>query len=372
MTAVVKHSGVQLPAAFAPFVDKKANTELTAGVQSGFPIISFRGKVWRVRKSGHEENYVNEEGEAMPSLELVLIRSNPHMAKTFYDKAFEEGSTEPPRCWSADGQKPDPNVPNPIAKSCITCPNNVWGSKLTPSGAKSRACADVRRMAVAFSHEIEDKGKDATLFLLRVPPASLNPLKDYAEKTLEPRGLQYFMLVTKIGFDPNVAHPKLTFRPKRLLGEEEAEAVVALRESEDARRILAEATEFEVAGTTAGSEASAPSVAAEEASPAPAASASSRKAKTRPADDEDFEDTPPVKAAKVKTPPPPADDGDEEEPAPAPKAKKTKAAPPPADDDDEPAPAPKAKKTPVPAPGDGDEGDFDAMLDSILKPTSTK
>lgn len=331
MTAVVKHSGVQLPAAFAPFIDKKTNTELTQGVQSGFPIISFRGKVWRVRKSGHEENYVNEEGEAMPSLELVLIRSNPHMAKTFYDKAFEEGATEPPRCWSADGQRPDPGVPEPVAKSCVTCPNNVWGSKLTPSGAKSRACADVRRMAVAFAHEIEDKGKEATLFLLRVPPASLNPLKDYAEKMLEPRGLQYFMLVTKIGFDPNVAHPKLTFRPRRLLGDEEAEAVVALRESEDARRILAEATEFEAAGTTGEGEVSVQdSRATEDATPAPVVSASSRKPKTRPADDEDFD-----------------------EPAPA--------------------PAPKAKKAAAPAPADdGGEEDFDAMLDSILKPTTKK
>jgi hypothetical protein len=337
--------------------------------------------VWRVRKSGQEENYVNDEGEAMPSIELVLLRANPHPAKTYYETQFEEGSSEPPRCFSADGQKPDPSVQNPISRSCAACPKNVWGSKLTPSGAKSRACSDVRRMAVAFAHEIAEKGKDATQLLLRVPPASLNPLKDYAEKVLEPRGLQYFMLVTKVGFDANVAHPKLTFRPKRLLNEEEAEAVVALRDSEDARRILAEAAEFDAAGTTGDGEVS-DGESDEAKAPAPAA-ANTRKAKARPAEEEDFEEpTPPAPAKKAKAAPAPValDDDEEDEwpaPAPAPKAKaKKKAAPAPvADEDDdgeEPAPAPAAKpakaKVAAAAPAAADEDDFEGMLDSILKP----
>lgn len=380
MSNIVKVQASQLPAAFAPFVGKTANKELTEGVTSGFPIISFRGKVWRVRKSGNEENYVNEEGEAMPSIELVLIRANPHPAKTFYDTQFEEGSNEPPRCFSADGIKPDPSIEKPIHSTCAACPKNVWGSKIAPSGAKSRACSDVRRMAVVFAHELEEKGAEATLLLLRVPPASLNPLKDYAEKMLEPRGLQYFMLVTKIGFDANVAHPKLTFKPKRLLNEEEAEAVVALRDSEDARRILAEAAEFEAAGTTGGSEASA-SVAAEEDSPAPAASSPSRKAKPRPAEEEDFEDEP-APPKKTKPAPAPVADEDEDEPAPAPKpkAKKPKAAPPPAadeDDEDEPVtppakPAKAAKAAPAPAAEDDDGDSFEGMLDAILKPVKAK
>jgi hypothetical protein len=372
MGNIVKVQASQLPAAFAPFVGKTANKELTDGVTSGFPIISFRGKVWRVRKSGTEENYVNDEGEAMPSIELVLIRANPHPAKTFYDSAFEEGSNEPPRCFSADGIKPDASVQEPISRTCAACPKNVWGSKLTPSGAKSRACSDVRRMAVVFAHELEEKGKEATLLLLRVPPASLNPLKDYAEKMLEPRGLQYFMLVTKVGFDANVAHPKLTFKPKRLLNEEEAEAVVALRDSEDARRILAEAAEFEAAGSTEGSEASATS---DEATPAPAASSPSRKPKTRPAEEEDFEDEPaPPKKAKP-APAPAADDDDDEPPAPKPKGKKAKPAPAPAADDDDddgaipaPKPAKAAKAAPPPAAADDDEDSFEGMLDAILKP----
>lgn len=376
MGEVVKATRAQLPAAFAPFVGKSMNKELTEGVTSGFPIISFRGKVWRVRKSGNEENYVNDEGEAMPSIEVVLIRANPHPAKTYYETAFEEGSTEPPRCFSADGQKPDASVEHPISRTCVNCPKNVWGSKLTPSGAKSRACSDVRRMAVAFAHELEEKGKDATLLLMRVPPASLNPLKDYAEKTLEPRGLQYFMLATKVGFDANVAHPKLTFKPKRLLTEEEAEAVVALRDSEDVRRILAEAGEFDAAGTTGNGKAS--SEEDEDDAPAPAASANPRKARPRPAEEEDFEEpaapAPAPKKAKAAPPPAALDDEDEEDepaPAPAPKAKaKKKAAPAPVEEEDEeeePAPAPKAKKKAAPAPA-ADDDDFEGMLDSILKP----
>jgi hypothetical protein len=105
-------------------------------------------------------------------------------------------------------------------------------------------------MAVAFAHDIAEKGDKATLYLLRVPPASLNPLKDYAEKVLQPRGIYPFAVVTRIGFDTNTAHPKMTFKALRFVNDEEAQTIVALRDGEEARRILVEATEFAGAGTT--------------------------------------------------------------------------------------------------------------------------
>lgn len=369
-TAVVPVKKVQLPAAFAKLQPVEAFSELTTGVVSGFPIISYRGKVWRVRKAGKEESYTNADGDAMPSIEVVFVRSNPHLSKIYYEAAFEEGSTAPPRCWSADSIKPDAGVTNPIAKSCGACKFNQWGSgRPSPSGGKTRACSDSRRVAVAFRHEMEEKGKDATLFLLRIPPGSLNPLKDYAEKVLAPRGIYPFAVFTKIGFDAQVAHPKLTFKATQLFDDELAESVLALRESDEAGRILAEADEFAVAGTTSDAD-------HEPADEAPAAASAPTKKKSAPrpaaeeeVDEEEVAPPPKKKAAPVveeddEPAPPPKKKAaapvveEDEAPAPAPKKK---AAAPVVDEDEAPA-APPKKKAAAPAKG----GDFDDMLNSIL------
>jgi hypothetical protein len=368
---------VQLPAVFAKLNPREVITEITGGVNAGFPVISFRGKVWRVRKSGEEHNYVNADGDAMPSIEVVLVRSNPHLSKLYYEKGYEEGTNEAPRCWSADSIKPDAAVPNPISKACAVCPKNQWGSgKPTPSGGKTRACADSRRIAVAFRHELEERGSDATLFLLRIPAGSLMSLKEYAERTLAPRGIYPFATGTKIGFDAQVAHPKLTFRATTLLDEDEAAAVLALRESEIAHRILAEADELAAAGTTEEDGSGATDA---ETDSTPAAASAPKKAKPRPADEEEIEDAPPppkpkkvmVEEEAEEAPPAPKAkpkkvmvEEEAEEAPPAPKAKPKKVMV--EEEAEEAPPAPKAKpKKATAAPAT--DSDFDAMLDSILK-----
>lgn len=299
MNAVVKMNP-RLPAVFQA-VGAAEFDEYKGGVVSGFPVISFRGRTWRVKKGGDEQVYLNDEQEAVQSIEVVLIRSNPVLAKIFYESSYSEGDNAAPRCWSGNGVKPDAGVQNPISKVCAVCPNNQWGSKVTPSGAKTRACADHRRMAVAFRHDIEsvaagetdDTGapKSATVLLLRVPPASLNPLKDFIEKTLQPKGVPPFAVFVKVGFDTAVSFPKLTFKGSQFLNEAQAQIIMQLRESEEVKRILAEVTEYSAAGTTDDVEADgiaaqgAVTTPAERATPAAtakAAPAASKKAAPKP------------------------------------------------------------------------------------------
>lgn len=257
MNAIVKSNNagavatVQLPASIGALValaaEENSFAELTGGVTAGFPVISIKGKVWRIRAKGEEEMLLDDRNNALPSIDVVMIKSNPLPSKIYYDKGFVEGSTEAPRCFSNDGLKPSDQVDQPINAVCATCPKNQWGSKITEQGKKARACADARRMAVAFIDDLAEFGKEAPLYLLRIPAASLNPLKDYAEKTLKPKGIPQFALSTTLGFDPQVAHPQLTFRPHRFVSAAEADAVIALRDSEEAKRILAEAVDFEPA-----------------------------------------------------------------------------------------------------------------------------
>lgn len=343
--------------------------EFSAGVTAGFPIISYRGKVWRIRKSGEEVAYVDRRGNAIQSINVILVRSNPQPSKTFYKGKYSEGDNSPPTCWSSDGIKPDHAVKEKQHNACATCPRNQWGSRMTEAGKKGRECSDVRRMAVLFYDEFKKKGADAHMFLMRVPPASLNPLKDYVEKALAPADVRPYAVVTEVGFDQQASHPKLTFRVAQddednhlFLDEEQYELVKHLRESEDTIRILFEEPEYAEAGTTGGDEG--PAKAAEE-TPAPAPAP--RKPKARPVDEEDVE----VQQTATPTKPaaaPPETDEDEDEPPPPPAPTKAKAAKPkavtkpsaPPDDDDDAPPAP------TPAAPAKAKGGFDDILDSLL------
>ena len=217
-TAVVAITGA-MPAIFQ---GQKAGGDLTTGVVEGFPTISYRGKVWRIRKGGEETNYVDDKGDAVQSLEFVLAKANASLAKVYYSAAFEEGSTGKPDCWSADGTKPDANVLSPVSATCAACPNNVWGSRISDTGKKGKLCADRRRLAVVGPADLAKRGIDCDKFLLHIPAGSLKGLAEYEKKVLTPKGIPYFAVVTRIGFDTTQAHPLLTFKATRFLTEQEA------------------------------------------------------------------------------------------------------------------------------------------------------
>lgn len=360
-----------LPAHLQNIVTPEAFDEFAGGVTSSFPVISYKGRTWRIRKGGEEQLYLNAEGEAIQGIEIVMLKSNPIPSKVFYKDAYAEGDMSPPACWSADGLKPDVGVSEPVSPTCGACPNNVWGSKVTDTGKKTRACSDVRRCAVSFAHQLAEVEagqrdiKDVDVMLLRIPPATLNPLKDYVEKVLKPKGVPPYVLVTKIGFDPEVAFPKLTFKGLRFLTEAECNTAISLREGEDSRRILNESLENVPDNDAAGS----PAASDVPAAPAPAAAEATAKApaaspKMQPVEEELFsqpvEDIAPAPARAATI---------EQEAATVVDAVPDKIvtpAPPAAGH----SVAKIAEKTPEPAavttPAAATEGDFDAMLSSIL------
>lgn len=389
MTALIK-ANPQLPAAIAKLMalaTPETLAEMSGGVTSGFPIISYKGKVWSVRKSGDTEMYLDGNGDPMPSIEVVLVQANATLSKIYYASQYVEGSNDSPDCFSNDGVKPDPSVQDPVNNLCANCPKNAWGSRITDAGKKARACNDARRMAVVFANDLYENGTDCQKLLLRVPPASLNPLKDYAEKVLGAKGIPFFGIVTRIGFDPQSAHPQFTFKPARFVNDDEAEAIAQLRGSEDIKRILAEAQEFPVAAPAdeeANVSATAPPNAQGVATPSPAKATPAaagnpapapppKKAAMRPATEEEagLAATTPTpaptkpKPAAAKPAAPPAVEG-EVMAAPPPKKKAAaKAAPPPAQAA---PPAEEEEETPPPAAAatNGAGADFDNLLDSIL------
>ncbi len=340
-----------------PSAEMEGKKEFSGGVHSGFPIISYRGRTWRVRQGGDEQVYLDDAGDAVQSVELILVQSSEFLAKTYYKGKYTEGDKAKPDCWSAGGTKPDSDVPNPVNAACQSCPMNVWGSKTTEEGKKTRACQDVRRCVVVFLHELEafDRGEkpidEVPVMLLRIPPASLNPLKEYAELKLAPKGLAPYMLSTKVGFDTEVSYPKLTFKGGRFLSETEFGAVEGLRDSDAVKRILDTSAEYATGETTedGGNEASSESNAKAD-TPEPASPEASNTEEQHFSESADDEIAPaPTRAAAVEE--------DAIAPAPTkqppkPKASKPKAA--------------SKKDPPVAESPSADGSDIDEMLSSIL------
>lgn len=248
---------IALPKAISAAFGAECADDLSQGVSAGFGILSYRGKVWRVKYKGVETVVMNAEGDPAASISVVMLKANPALSKTYYEGAYVEGDDTPPACSSANGITPDAGIKEPQSSQCDTCPQNVWGSKITPQGTETKACSDARRIAVVPAADMANEACGGPM-LMRVPAASLSTLAGYSD-LLKQNNAPYYGVITKVGFDPDASYPKLVFTALRGITETEARVVLDLRDSSVTHRILEEST------TTTGpegSEASRPAKAA--------------------------------------------------------------------------------------------------------------
>lgn len=232
MSDLIPFESAKLPAYMKQFAGLVSADDLTSGVGVGFPVVSIKGKVFHLVR-GDEKTLITKPGEDEPaaSLEVVILKANPHLSKIYYSEGYVEGSSEKPTCYSNDGVAPASDAQEPQAKKCATCPHNQWGAKITEQGKKGKTCADSRRLAVAPVGQLNDP------MLIRVPAASLKALQQYGD-ALKKRGVAYPMVQTKIGFDYSVAHPALTFKPTGFLPEGVVAQVAEMLESDLVQQIV--------------------------------------------------------------------------------------------------------------------------------------
>lgn len=194
------------------------NADLMTG-GSGFPVVSIKGKVFAVVKSGERKVLPNPKDPDSPatSIDAVIIKGNPGFAKVFYLKGYDPESSEKqkPDCYTNDGIAPASDATNAQSKKCATCAHNQFGSARQ---GKGKACADTKRLAIAAVDQLNEP------MLLRIPPASLKPLSEYV-KFLDNRGADYDQVLTKISFDMEAESPKLSFKPIGLLDDATYQAV---------------------------------------------------------------------------------------------------------------------------------------------------
>lgn len=228
------------------FAGMKTDNDLAAGVQAGFGLIGYKGKVWSIRYRGDEQQLLRDDGDGpRNSIEVVILKGATYISKIWYEKGYVEGSTAAPDCFSPNGVVPDPQSTKRQSNACANCPQNVWGSKITEAGKKGKSCSDSKRLAVVPVGDIANETFGGPM-LLRVPAASLQDLATFGNK-MQNLGYPYFAIATRIAFDANEAYPKFIFSAIRPLTDEEADQVLALQPTQEVARVLAEGTEHQTA-----------------------------------------------------------------------------------------------------------------------------
>lgn len=245
MNAIVQAG--QFGAVSTRFANQKVENELGAGIQGGFGMIGYKGKVWSIRKGGEEHQLMRDDGDGpRNSIEVVVVGAPKVISKVFYAGGYVEGSTAAPDCYSTNGTTPAAGVAPDKKRSpvCASCPMNAWGSRVTPAGKQGKACSDSKRLAVVPLGDLRNEAFGGPL-LLRVPAASLTEMATFGAAMAQ-RGYPLISFGLRISFDPAESYPKFKFAAIRPLSDEEADIVLELKESPAVARILAE-DEFEQA-----------------------------------------------------------------------------------------------------------------------------
>lgn len=222
-----------------------ANKSFTSGVTASYPLLSIRGKEFTFRLPDGRTARHEQNGFAMPYIDVILVDASPLLSKAYYEKGFDPSEFTRPQCWSLDALKPDPSAPDIQSLTCGSCKQNEFGSKITDAGKKAKACQDHRRMVVLLPQQVGTE--NPTPLAMRVPQSSLKNLKAHAE-LLNNYGVDTKACITRMSFT-NEAFPQLAFTYVNLLSEQEWDWIQELSQTSKVRGML-ETPDFEQAVST--------------------------------------------------------------------------------------------------------------------------
>lgn len=239
--AVKQSTEVAFPANLAVLFAGKSNLVQHDTV----PSISYKGKVFCVNKEGVNKQLLDEEGNALPMIEVVVLNSNPSRSRTFYEGGYVEGSTAPPSCHSYTGKHPASDIETPQSDSCESCPQSIKGSKVTEQGNPTTACSLRQRIVVVPS----DKLNFTALLVNMASTSCYNPDSpdtthgwfdwDSYKKELVKRGVPHTAAVkTKIRFAAADAFPRLQFKFAGILDEAQIQQVLPRIDSDEVQVLL--------------------------------------------------------------------------------------------------------------------------------------
>lgn len=202
-----------------------------AGSGGGGKRLSIKGNKFRMIVGGEQVSVSKED-----TMNIVVVNAAA-VSRTYYEGTYDPNNPSAPSCWSVDTRVPSPEVPAEQRKAsrCADCPMNVKGS----GQGEGRACRFNQRLAVTL------EGKPDEVYQLQLPATSIfgeaksgdMGMQAYA-KFLNAHNTPIIAVMTEMRFDENAETPKLFFKPVRPLTEEELEAAVAVKDSEDAIKAI--------------------------------------------------------------------------------------------------------------------------------------
>lgn len=223
--------------------------EFGGGLPGGIalPFLSIRGKEFRIRKDGQEVSLRVRE------LPVVFIAARPNVSKRYYETAYSSDASIMPTCHSTDGVTPD--VATPVYPDCASCPNNVWGSRITPAGKQAKECQDYKRIIVGIFSE-----KGLAPVVLDVPATSLKAprgqkhqdvmmLREYLG-ALSRHNIDPTTGVTKLSFT-DAEYPQISFSFGGYVGESTWNEVRGLRDDKDVLEALGNSDIYDFPPATA-------------------------------------------------------------------------------------------------------------------------
>jgi len=223
-------NNVQVPAHIAARIAERNKTGVKSSLADSIvttsapsvPRISIRAGKFRLVEGG-VETVVGDK------LDAIIVGVNPRVSKVFYSKAFDPAAEDKrPACFSNDGLRPDQTVESPANDSCANCPNNVLGSKILPSGAKSKMCADQRHLAVVPAADPQK------VYSLTVPVSAMRALREYFTE-LANYNIGPEEAITQLGFDEQASYPRLLFKQNGYVPEKALPLVDTLLLSDDTK-----------------------------------------------------------------------------------------------------------------------------------------
>lgn len=185
------------------------------------PRISIRGgRFHLVDADGQEVDSQEHNGVA---LDVIVVGAGKSLSKLYYPGAYDPSAEAvQPACFSDNGVGPSERASDPQSPTCSSCPHNAWGSKITPSGSKVKACSDLKKLAV-----ILESNPTGAVYQLAIPAASLKGWQKITSM-FATRGVPIMAVSFRATFDTAASYPKLVFSPKGWIPAETAQIVQKL------------------------------------------------------------------------------------------------------------------------------------------------
>ena len=169
--------------------------------------ISIKGNVFRKIVNGKEVGAIEDR-----HMNVIFVKMAHNPSRTLYTGGYKEGEKTSPTCWSNDSKTPDPEVKNPPASTCESCPFSVKGSG---QGGTGTACRLSWRTAVVLPNDVKGDVMQLVLPATSVFGKEENgkwPFREYV-KMLANHNISAGRVVTKMQFDTKSPVPRVLFSP---------------------------------------------------------------------------------------------------------------------------------------------------------------